>query len=69
MRPRKRRKRQTAVSKQLCWTCQRATGGCSWSDNLQPVEGWTAKPSIIRDSGMVEIPTYSISDCPLYVQD
>ncbi len=25
----------------LCWQCSNATGGCSWSDRLEPVEGWS----------------------------
>lgn len=29
----------------LCWTCQNACGGCSWSKSFTPVEGWDAKPT------------------------
>ena len=31
-----RRKGHTQ-SKQICWTCQNACGGCSWSSELKPV--------------------------------
>lgn len=43
---------------QLCWHCEKATGGCSWSKSFTPVEGWTAKPS-----GN----SYRIKACPEYV--
>lgn len=53
---------------QLCWTCQRACGDCSWSQSLIPVEGWTATPSSIKTTGKEE-PTYHIELCPLYIPD
>lgn len=34
------------VKEQLCWTCQKACGECSWSSCFQPVEGWTARRMI-----------------------
>lgn len=27
----------------LCWSCDNACGGCSWSRSLTPVEGWDAE--------------------------
>lgn len=27
----------------LCWVCQNCFGGCSWSRDYTPVEGWKAK--------------------------
>ena len=58
---------------QLCWTCARACGGCSWSANFQPVKGWTATKTIMNvDRGAYEkrrIKTYKIRACPLYVCD
>lgn len=57
---------------QLCWECDRATGGCSWSRRFIPVKGWTAKPTIIRDDsetyGTV-IKSYHITKCPLFKAD
>lgn len=53
---------------QLCWTCQRACGGCSWSRSLTPVDGWTATHSSIKATGKEE-PTYHIDECPLYKPD
>ena len=32
---------------QLCWDCQKACGGCSWSRDFTPVPGWKAKPTKI----------------------
>lgn len=54
---------------QLCWTCQNACGGCSWSASLTPVEGWTATPSTIKSAKSKEVPTYHIDECPLYKPD
>lgn len=53
---------------QLCWTCQNACGGCSWSLSLTPVEGWTATPSAIK-SVKKDVPTYHIEECPQYIPD
>lgn len=59
---------------QICWHCQRATGGCSWSRSLTPVDGWIAEPRIIRDYDTIlreykEIHTYKIKFCPLFLRD
>lgn len=32
----------------LCWTCENACGGCSWSKKFEPVEGWKAKKTKIN---------------------
>lgn len=54
----------------LCWDCAKATGGCSWSDRLTPVEGWTAVPRRIASH---EIPgmdsSYHVAACPEFVAD
>lgn len=69
------------VSGQLCWSCQNACGGCSWTElnhdtkkpRFEPVPGWIANP--IRKnfgshkSGPVIMDTYAIKACPLYVPD
>ena len=52
-------------SSQLCWTCQRATGYCSWSASLKPIKGWDAKLVKFKEGGY----TYKIKDCPLYLPD
>ena len=59
---------------QLCWTCARACGGCSWSDgSFTPVKGWTAKKvTMYVDRGEYEkrrTTSYKIKACPLYKCD
>ena len=31
----------------LCWVCQNCFGGCSWSSEYIPVEGWKAKNTLV----------------------
>ena len=61
------------VKKSLCWTCQRATGFCSWSRNFEPVPGWEAEPTEITNTDgkdRVEIiSSFKVSACPLYQKD
>lgn len=69
------------VSGQLCWSCQNACGGCSWTElnhdtkkpRFEPVPGWNAKPIRknfgSRKSGPVIMVTYAIKECPLYIPD
>ena len=62
----------------LCWSCQNACGGCSWSEydpktgkiKFEPVPGWEAIPTKISMQGRVEkIGSYRVIKCPLYVPD
>ena len=64
----------------ICFDCENALGGCSWSaldpvtgkPQFKPVPGWTAKPTKrITTSGYEKIvmDTYSIKACPLFVPD
>ena len=63
----KRMADKSSSSEQLCWTCKKCTGGCSWSHNLTPVEGWVAEETLLRFySRQKPIPTYRIYQCPLY---
>ena len=60
-------------SGQLCWTCKKACGLCSWSHHFEPIPGWTATP-MRRNAGTskgvpVIIDTYRIMACPLYLPD
>ena len=52
---------------QLCWRCKNACGGCSWSRCLKPVDGWTAEPTIVRDSNG-DFPSYKITKCPEFIK-
>lgn len=50
----------------ICFDCERACGGCSWSQDFTPVPGWTATP-VYREAaheGYQE--TYQITACPLF---
>lgn len=51
---------------QLCWRCENATGGCSWSKELKPVNGWKAI-EVKRDAD--EGDTYKILYCPLFKEE
>lgn len=42
------------AKEQLCWTCQKACGDCSWSSCFQPVEGWTAEKYTARHTIRIE---------------
>ena len=54
----------------LCWKCQNATGGCSWSSDFTPVEGWNAMPTRIRQSkGYKDTDSYIVKKCPQFVPD
>lgn len=42
---------------------------CNWHKFFEPVDGWTATPTIIheqRDGKPFEIASYLVLDCPLY---
>ena len=60
MQSSKKKKVKRRENETLCWTCQNACCGCSWSSSFTPVEGWEAKPT---DNG------YFVVNCPQYVPD
>lgn len=47
----------------LCFRCDNACGGCSWSKDFTPVEGWTAEKTKIW-IGRTTIDSYRITACP-----
>lgn len=56
---------------QLCWTCKKATGFCSWSNKkFEPIPGWDAKPvaNVVHQGHHAKkvIASYEIYDCPEY---
>jgi hypothetical protein len=57
----------------LCWSCERATGFCSWSRNFEPVPGWEAEPTEVKNTykkGYFEmVASYDVKACPLYIKD
>jgi hypothetical protein len=57
----------TAKNYSKCWTCRNACGGCSWSRDFQPVEGWKAEETYLAaNRGHEE--SYHVYDCPAYVR-
>ena len=50
---------------QPCWTCKNACGGCVWSHEGKPIDGWEAIPTHISDNGEFA-DSYAIIKCPLY---
>lgn len=46
-----------------CWDCKNFAGGCSWSKEGKPVEGWTAEFSNKSTK------SYRVIDCPLFEPD
>ena len=63
----------------ICWECENAvpnkegTKGCSWSEEFIPVEGWEAKPAVIRSMWISKITnqpvprrvrSYCVTSCP-----
>lgn len=58
------------MSKTLCWSCQKACGGCSWSKQLVPVEGWQAIRRDIHNNVVgADMESYRVIVCPQYVED
>lgn len=53
----------------VCWTCKKSYGGCSWSDFFVPVKGWDAEKDLLR-AGVKnkKTDTYKIRYCPEYVR-
>lgn len=71
MRYNRRKKRDINTyhrKNQPCWTCQNCYGGCSWSREFKPVNGWIATPSYIA-SNEEYADTYKITYCPEYKED
>lgn len=51
----------------LCFRCDKACGGCSWSKSFAPIPGWTAEPSRICVGIDNFVETWHITDCPEFV--
>ena len=59
-------KEKAQKREQLCNTCARASGFCTWSENLTPVKGWDAQVGTDQSGNFY---TWSISGCPLYISE
>ena len=65
----------------ICFDCQKACGGCSWSaldengePKFEPVPGWTAEETIVlggyySNGEAKHFPSYHITECPEFVRD
>lgn len=57
----------------LCWGCQNACGGCSWSSKKQiPVPGWVAKPTHRKISRYIRpelADSFLVLECPEFIAD
>lgn len=53
-----------------CGRCIHAAAGdntCPWHTRFQPVEGWTAKPTVLHDNQPYKRDTsFDVQKCPLY---
>lgn len=48
-----------------CWSCSNTCGGCSWTRDFKPVEGWEAEKIKIKNNFYIE-ESYIVTDCPQY---
>ena len=57
--------------KTLCWDCDNATGGCSWSEHMNhtPVKGWYAVRNDIKTKEGTHTESYIVISCPEFVRD
>lgn len=53
---------------QPCWICKNACGGCRWSREGKPIDGWQAVETFIADNVGHE-KSYKIMFCPEYIKD
>ena len=60
----------------ICWKCDNACGGCSWSREFKPVPGWKATRNDVSTSRCVsgknrrtKTESYIVHECPEFVPD
>lgn len=53
---------------QPCWSCKKACGGCSWSREFKPVDGWEAIPTKIQNMDSIT-ESFNIKYCPQYEKE
>ena len=60
----------------LCWDCAWATGKkrpdgsvCRWADELQPMEGWEAIPTVRKEGTDDEMRSFLVIRCPEFSRD
>lgn len=50
----------------ICWRCKNACGGCSWSRNGEPIDGWTADCRPIKMEPDRLADSYEVFACPQF---
>lgn len=55
-------------SSTICWECKNALGGCSWSKNFKPVNGWEAEKTYLRSNHKIGGESYKVINCPEYTK-
>ena len=53
----------------LCWVCQNCFGGCSWSRDYIPVEGWKAKATTVQRQPREGVASYLVLSCPEFLPE
>ena len=53
----------------LCFDCQNACCGCSWSRSFVPVPGWMAVPTVAVSGQGMRKRSYRVIACPEFVPD
>ena len=49
----------------ICWDCQKTCGGCSWSREFKPVEGWEA----VETTDYAGDKSFLVRKCPEFVRE
>lgn len=71
MRKYKRRKRDPKSyyrKESKCWDCKNCYGGCSWSREFKPVNGWEAIETNLPSNGAYAT-SYKVIECPEFIED
>jgi len=53
----------------ICWNCENACCGCSWSRQFKPVPGWKAIETNIKYKDNQTTRSYIVQSCPQFKQD
>ena len=53
----------------ICWDCEKALGGCSWSEKLVPVDGWEAVPTVKQQFRGEPLHSFCVISCPEFKRD
>lgn len=56
-------------ARSICWDCEHACCGCSWSRRFKPVNGWTAIPTKLKMKGDRTTDTFIVLSCPQFKRD